>query len=143
MTKHITTISLLFLLVFCGCSQDGMVSVSGTVTLDGKPLTDGVIMFLPTGTEGNTASTTITNGKYSVRVSPATMLVRIIAERLYTEDEIKELRANPMFNNDPMFNPNNMKKQYLPEIYNERTAIKEDIKENTKNLNFDLKSDGT
>jgi hypothetical protein len=120
-----------------------MVSVSGTVTLDGQPLTDGMILFMPTGIEGNSASATISNGQYTTRVYPTSMLVRILAERPLTEEEIKEISANPMYKNDPMFNPKGMKKQYLPEIYNERSTIKEEIKGNTKNLNFDLKSDET
>ncbi|MDR1494383.1 MAG: carboxypeptidase-like regulatory domain-containing protein [Planctomycetaceae bacterium] len=141
MKKNIFALStfLLFLsLFYYGCNNDRLLSISGNVTLDGKPLPEGIIMFLPSGTEGNSASTTITNGKYSVRVSPGKMVIRILAERPYTEEEIKKLRANPMYNNDPMFQPEKMKKQYLPQKYNEKSLLNEEIHGNNKSLNFNL-----
>ncbi|MDR1959572.1 MAG: hypothetical protein LBQ54_11130 [Planctomycetaceae bacterium] len=133
--------ALFFLLpVFGGCRNDGLISASGNVTLDGVPLQDGMITFLPSGAEGNSASASIADGKYNVRLTPGTMIVRIIAERPYTDEEIKVLRANPMYNNDPLFNPANLKKQIIPVVYNEQSVLKEEIKGTTKSLNFDLKS---
>ncbi|MDR1268556.1 MAG: hypothetical protein LBK82_03425 [Planctomycetaceae bacterium] len=131
---------LLFPLFLCGCCSDGLIFVSGNITLDGQSLSEGMIMFIPSGTNGNSASAIISGGKYNVRVSPCKMIVRIFAERPYTDEEIKKLRANPMYNNDPMFNPEKMKKQYIPEKYNEKSILSAEIQENTRELNFELKS---
>lgn len=51
----------------CGASDPlGRQAVSGTVTLDGQPLADGVISFQPTG-EGTTSSgAVISAGKYAI-----------------------------------------------------------------------------
>jgi hypothetical protein len=39
-----------------------------------------------------------------------------------------------------MFNPEKMKKQYIPEKYNEKSILSTEIQENTRELNFELKS---
>jgi hypothetical protein len=53
---------LLPLLLGCG----GALSVSGTVTYDGKPIADGQISFLPLGGKGTPAGAPIVGGKYRV-----------------------------------------------------------------------------
>lgn len=53
---------LLPLLLGCG----GGLSVSGTVTYDGKPIEDGQISFLPAGGKGTPAGAPIVGGKYRV-----------------------------------------------------------------------------
>jgi hypothetical protein len=66
---------LISAVVIVGCSADARssrdtlprVAVSGTVTLDGTPLPEGVIQFNPTsGTEGPPAAGEIREGKYSI-----------------------------------------------------------------------------
>jgi hypothetical protein len=66
---------LISAVVIVGCSVDSSVSrdtlprvaVSGTVTLDGAPLTEGVIQFNPApGTEGPPTAGEIREGKYSI-----------------------------------------------------------------------------
>src|SRR5215510_3955324 len=53
-------------LLLSGCASSD-VSISGTVKLDGKPLADGDIQFIPTpGTSGPDAGAVITDGKYKV-----------------------------------------------------------------------------
>lgn len=52
-----------------GCNRDSLerTAVSGTVTVDGIPLADGTIVFVPTGeTRGPKAGGTIQAGKYSL-----------------------------------------------------------------------------
>ena len=60
-----TVACALLLLALVGCSSDGRMAVSGTVTLDGKPLESGAITFLPApGSEGHSAGGQITNGEF-------------------------------------------------------------------------------
>lgn len=52
----------------CGGSGDELprVAVSGSVTLDDKPLPNGYVQFQPTGPDGVAAGGTITDGKYTI-----------------------------------------------------------------------------
>lgn len=71
---------------FLGCGPGnplGRQAVSGTVTLDGKPLAAGTIMFEPRGSEGALAGAPIADGKFTIAgqrgLPPGTYLVRISA----------------------------------------------------------------
>lgn len=54
-------------LMAAGCGQEGIArrTVSGEVTLDGKPLAEGRVMFSPLG-EGGSAGGPIEGGKFSL-----------------------------------------------------------------------------
>jgi hypothetical protein len=54
----------LFLLCLAGCRDNGLTPVSGTVTVAGKPVESGTIMFTPSG--GPPAVGQIKNGKYTL-----------------------------------------------------------------------------
>jgi hypothetical protein len=125
---------------FYGCRGDDLIPISGNVTLDDKPLPEGIIVFMPAGTTGNSVAATISGGNYRVRVDQGKMIVKIIAEQPYTEEEIRKIRSDPMRNNDPLFDPTTLKKQYIPAIYNEQSVLNEEINKTTKILNFNLKS---
>jgi hypothetical protein len=64
---------LLGCLVVCGCGQDAnapkLVPVSGTVTLDDKPLSGAVLTFTPTGDTrgGGATGRTGPDGKYTLK----------------------------------------------------------------------------
>ena len=63
--RNITFALLLFALV--GCSRDGRLAASGTVTLDGKPLESGAITFKPApGSEGHSAGESLENGQFQL-----------------------------------------------------------------------------
>jgi hypothetical protein len=56
-------------LLTLGCAAgDGAAEVAGDVTLDGQPLTDGVIHFLPVDGKSRTASTFVRDGRFQTRV---------------------------------------------------------------------------
>lgn len=55
--KHcLPVLALLILLAGCGPSQPDRVPVSGTVTIDGKPVTAGSIMVVPEGSRAATGA---------------------------------------------------------------------------------------
>jgi hypothetical protein len=60
-----------------GCGNPESSTVSGTVTVDGKPLEKGVITF--TAPDGKSATTAIQGGKYDIRTTPGTNRVQISA----------------------------------------------------------------
>ena len=78
--------ALLFL-VLAGCSRDGRMAASGTVTLDGKPLENGGITFQPApGSDGHSAGGQIANGRFQLAANhglkPGKYLVIVQAFKL-------------------------------------------------------------
>jgi len=71
-------VSLMVLLVLGGCGRKGpiMVPVSGTVTLDGKPMPDGIIYF-KTIVEGSVDQMQIKDGKFAGKVEVGDRRVEI------------------------------------------------------------------
>ena len=58
---------IVVLAMFSGCgSSDGRVAVAGSVTLDGQPLDNGVITFIPQEKKVGSAGAAIESGKYQV-----------------------------------------------------------------------------
>jgi hypothetical protein len=50
-----------------GCGDRGLMAVGGTVTLDGKPVTTGLITFQPAaGTKSRSSGATIRDGRYEI-----------------------------------------------------------------------------
>lgn len=56
--------SLVCMLAGCGTAKQPLQSVSGKVTLDGKPVTEGIVNFVSAG--GFAASSTIKDGSFSI-----------------------------------------------------------------------------
>jgi hypothetical protein len=74
-------------LVGVGCSGDGRRPVSGSVTVDGDPLEDGIIRFEPlAGTPGSGSGTAIVSGRYALPAEkglfPGKFRVRIESHQL-------------------------------------------------------------
>jgi len=128
-----------FIALSSGCQRDGLHAVSGAVTLDGIPVTDGTISFMSAGDSGGSAGATIQNGTYSARVSPGKMIVKVYSERSLTEEEIKAYKSNPMTRSS-ITPAEQVKKQVIPEIYNDRSTLIVEISENRKNLDFHLEA---
>src|SRR4051812_16642121 len=73
-------LSVFSLIVVCGCSgKPPMGDVQGTVTVNGQPLSEGAVRFIPVN--GNTPTTggTISNGKFRVAVPVAKQRVEVSA----------------------------------------------------------------
>lgn len=73
-------------LALTGCGHDGLFHCRGQVTLDGQPLADGTIEFLPPDGQGPTAGAVITDGQYELRMAPGTKQVVIQAFRTVGEE---------------------------------------------------------
>jgi len=72
---------ILGILAFTGCSRGPeMFTVQGKVTLDGEPISKGVIMF--TGTDGGTqfSRATVADGSYELECEAGRKLVQIGGE---------------------------------------------------------------
>ena len=125
------------LLTLSGCGDDGIprVPVSGTVTLDDKPLAQGAILFQPTG-GGPSAGGTIVEGEFTIPgdrgPSPGTYLV-----------EVRSYQGTGKKIPDPDF-PGKMEEQtrnVVPRRYNEQTTLRQEVSaEGTNRFEFRLES---
>ena len=57
------------LLAGCGDSADRRHAVSGTVTYKGQPIPNGVISFLPRGSDASAGGSAIVDGRYDIPAS--------------------------------------------------------------------------
>jgi len=126
----LTIIGLLALTWNAGCSRPAA-SVSGKVTLDGAPLDDANISFVPQAdTQKQAGWATISGGQYSIPESNG----------LGTGEfhvEIRALRPTGEKSNDPTMIP---AREIIPAKYNTQTQLTAEIKAGDNVKDFELKS---
>ena len=127
-------------LACAGCGDSSglkMVEVSGSVTLDGQPLPEGQIRFVPTGeTKGPASGAAISEGRYTVTnrggVPAGTHRVEIRAERPNQQGR----RAGPY---DPGYEPDELiREQYLPARYNAASELTATIPDDQRRFELDF-----
>ena len=138
MLKSVAGVGLLMialmLQVGCGPSGPEIASVQGTVTMDGKPLPNAIIMFVPEGGRPS-VSETDANGKYVLEFSggrkgaiPGINRVEINTGRLAYEKDGKNYPAV---------------KESVPVQYNRLTTLEFNVEAGKNNTaDFALKSGG-
>lgn len=139
--------TVLLALSICGCGGSSgpefpRAAVSGTVTLDDTPLSEGVIRFVPTeGTQGPKTSAVISQGQFSLEEErgPVVGKHRIVIEStdnggyaLDDEEALQKLKASGVKRIDVL---------QVPAIYNSRSTLTKTISTDGPNeFTFDLKS---
>lgn len=125
-----------FVLLLVGCGRNGdRLAIQGNVTLDGQPLPQGQIVFLPqTGTQGPSAGSSIEDGAYSVPASkgtfPGIFRVEITAERK-TGRKI----------HGPLGETVDQVMNYIPARYNQMSELSVDVQTDGDNeFSFALES---
>jgi hypothetical protein len=140
-----THVRLLYVLVFAaglaaGCSGSDDLPrevVSGTVTLDGQPLDDGVIQFTPAGGSGQVSGgTQIQGGKYSISrdqgLVPGSYNVAINAATKSERTKPAQVGAGKAAE---------LPKELIPAKYNSATELKAEVKKGGPNaFTFTLQS---
>lgn len=107
-----------------GCGKPAPNIVSGSVTMNGTPVEQGEIMFLPSDGKGTVAAGPIVNGAYSMECQPGDKSVKITAT--------KEQGIAP----DGL--PNYV--SYIPAKYNTKTTLTAKVAAGNKDkFDFDLK----
>jgi hypothetical protein len=121
---------LIFLLAIAGCGESTITSeVKGTVSVDGVPVTNGAINFLPADGMTKTTGGKIKDGKYLVQVPIGEMKVAIYApvfshkQKLYDTPDSRE--------RDVFI-------ESLPEKYNRETELQLDVKPGGMEKDFEL-----
>ena len=107
-----------------GCGPSGppprtMVPISGTVTLDGKPLPDGIESFV-SPQEGRFETFPVKEGKFTGKAELGVRTVEIIA--------IRDVQA-PASGNDGKGPPKPARENYLPSKYSMNSPLRADVTE--------------
>ena len=124
------------LLLFAGCGQSERHALQGSVTLDGQPLPEGSIRFIPLeGTNGPSAGGQIKEGRFAVEsdkgVFPGSFRVEIISSR-ETGRKAQDRVTGEM---------TTIKAQFLPPRYNRNSELTADVKKSGPNeFEFALES---
>ncbi len=142
------------LLMAAGCSANNeidygkvkLVSVSGTVTLDGQPLAGAVISFDDPATGNFSFARTNSSGSYTLQfdsavdgVTPGKKTVQISTVRniLGLRGEEGEEAGEASTEGQKA----EAKKEQVPECYNKKTKLEVEVTPDKSTFNFDLKSD--
>lgn len=125
---------LLILVLALGCGGDGRQAVRGTVQVDGVPLTQGYITFIPgENTSSPSAGGPIVDGRFDIPakggVLPGTFRVEITAQRKTGKKVTNEAGALV-----------DQLEQYLPKRYNTSSTLTAEITTNGRPLEFALES---
>ena len=105
-------------LLLVACDSNSRQPVEGTVTLDGRPMADGQIRFVPQeGANGPTAGAKIDNGKFSISaelgIFAGTYRVEITASRPGGRKIPDRVTGQPV----------DVYKQFIPAKYNTKSEL--------------------
>ena len=124
-----STILTIFLILQTGCSEQGC-QVTGIVTLDGQPLSDAGVEFIPTSNSGRIATgRTASDGKYQLTTSksvsgvfPGQYKVKITTS-ITTGTSDADLKTTP---------------EKVPAKYNKKTELNRTVEDGSNQLDFEL-----
>ena len=125
-------IAILVLLVpiMVGCGNANLASVSGQVTLDGKPVPDAFIKFIPKGTTGAPSfAKTDSSGNYCMMFSDS-------EAGAWVGDNVVEISTGGGGLAPGMGAP-----ETIPSNYNSKSTLKETVKSGRNTFDFKLNSD--
>jgi len=137
-TRLISVSSFLVLLVslplLTGCGpSDGMITISGSVTLDGEPVEDGSISLMPIN-GGSMGGGLIENGHYTAKSSPGEMAVQIHAHKMVKKQNPTREEVERGLTEDSV--------SIIPPTYNRQSKLRITVAPDQKNFEFNLTEDG-
>jgi len=120
-------LALALALLAASCSSEsGLVTITGNVTLDGAPLSEGDILFTPADTQFGSEAAKIESGVYRVSLRPGESKVQIRASRPVPG------KKGPM--------GEQLIEDYLPPKYNDQSDLKIDVSKDQRQYDFPLRS---
>ncbi|MBA2113108.1 hypothetical protein [Bremerella alba] len=119
-------------LVGCGAS-DGMITISGSVTLDGEPVEDGSISLMPLK-EGGMGGGLIENGYYTAKSSPGEMAVQIHAHKMVKKKNPTREEVERGLTEDSV--------SIIPPAYNNQSLLRIMVAPDHRTFEFKLTKDG-
>jgi hypothetical protein len=117
--------------LIAGCDDSKFADVSGTVRLDGEPIFEGSITFLPVDGQSQTAGGTIKDGKYSVSVPVGQMKVSISYPKVSGSKKLYDTPDSPI---------GYLYKESVPARYNEQTELVLEVKPGKNTKDWELTS---
>ena len=125
--RGLAVITLLAVLqIGCGRSGPRTVSVSGTVTWDGKPIQQGSILFVPLDKSLGTEGGVIKDGRFEAKAKEGKNQVQITALDIGPNTEYVE--GYPIAGN------------FIPPRYNDQSELEVDVTAEEKTFEFPLRS---
>ncbi len=122
-------VGLALALAAAGCSGGGASTVSGTVKLDGQPVKQGLIKFIPADGQTPTADATITDGKYTATVPPGDKRVEITASKVVGKQKMYDTPDSPTVD---------LVEELLPKRYNTASELTLKVTGGSQTKDFDL-----
>jgi hypothetical protein len=140
--------------MFSGCGESGppMGTVTGTVTLDDKPMPNLMVVFVPKAGGQTSTATTNSEGKYELL--GANSKGALVGLHTVSITTVREAAApGPDFSNIPSDSADYAKqgdpsqyakaaqwKELIPEKYNAKTELVEEVKAGANTIDLILKS---
>ena len=112
----------------CGPSEG---IVSGTVLVDGQPVSGGVISFVPAEGNGTPATSPVEGGKYEVRTATGKKFVQVSAPQVVGKRKEYEGPDAPLVE---------ITEERLPAKYNSQSELTFDVKAGNNQQDWELKS---
>ncbi|MDZ7618637.1 MAG: hypothetical protein U1E05_16665 [Patescibacteria group bacterium] len=122
---------LLGLAVAAGCSGGGPTSISGEVTLDGKPLEQGVIRMVAVDGKTPSAEAVIHEGRYRLQTVPGPKRIEVQGFRVVG-------RAHR--NDDPSAPLEEITEPIVPAKFNTRSELLQEVSHRSTSYDFHLTS---
>jgi hypothetical protein len=114
-----------------GCTTGDSATVSGMVTLDGAPLKEGIVRFVPVDGKTQTASANIKDGQFSAQVPKGEMRVEFSAPKVVGQKKMYDTPDSPVVDEVA---------ELLPEKYNVNSELKITVKGGGQKETFALES---
>jgi hypothetical protein len=127
--RLVAVVALIATPLAAGCSGDGLVTSTGTVTCDGRPLADGAISFHPLEAGAAPQGSRVVAGAYRIRGRPGRQRVEIVASRPRAGAAELTPGMRPL-------------EQFLPSRYNSTSQLGAEVTARGRNVfNFDLQTE--
>jgi hypothetical protein len=131
-SPFLTASGVLALSLLAGCSGGNTAAtVQGEVTLDGRPLKQGLIRFVPLDGKTPTADTGISDGEFNATVPVGEMRVEITAPKVIGKHKMYDTPGSPVVEDVV---------ELLPSRYNVRSELRMTVKRGSQEQRFELKS---
>ncbi len=125
--KALRTAALAMSLSAASCSSENtLVTIGGSVTLDGAPLPDGDILFTPANPQFGSEAAKIKDGAYQATVRPGQSKVQIRASRPVPG------KKGPM--------GEQLIEDYIPAKYNDQSNLSIDVSTSQRKHDYQLQS---
>ena len=120
-------------LLATGCDgvPDGMGTVSGRVSIDGKPAAGGAISFSPSDGMSQTTGGKIVDGRYEATAAIGAAKVTIRIPKVVGKRKLYDTPDSPV---QPIM------EESLPQKYNDQTELVIEVRPGEMECNFDLSS---